>query len=223
MAGKPKTLRRRDFIRMGAAGGCAMASAGLPEFLFANQHPHPHADSYGQLDRNMYVHNMEVHGHLFQGTWRNEEIEMMAIGERRFLFQQAAVVEVTNPLEPKIISEGAFVGEGDIQLAFNKSLGKWILIASADVPSTSSHPDAFNGKYDDPSLIDKLLKRPGLRGIRIYDASDPNDIELLSKWSTDQLDPEREIQTGAGTAHNFYNGGRYAYLVCGFVHSYTHM
>ena len=208
---------------MGAASGCAIASAGLPKFLFANQHPHPHADSIGELDRNMYVHNMEVHGHLFGGTRRNEEMEMMAIGERRFLFQQTAVVEVTNPLQPKIISEGTYVGGGDIQLAFNKSVGKWILIASSDVPSTSSHPDAYNGKYDDPSLIDKLLKRPGLRGVRIYDATDPQYIRLLSKWSCDRLDPEREIQTGAGTAHNFYSGGRYAYLDAGFDNSFTHM
>jgi len=223
MTRKLNALRRRDFIRMSAAGGCAIAGAGLPKVLFANQHPHPHASSYGQLDRNLYLDNVQVHGHLFAGQRRNEEIEMMAIGERRFLFQQTAVVEVTNPLEPRILSEGTFVGEGDIQLAFNKSLGKWILIASADVPSTSSHPGAFNAKYDDPSMIDKLLARPGLRGVRIYDATDPTNIRLLSKWSTDQLDPERDIQTGAGTAHNFYSGGRYAYLDAGFDNTFTHM
>jgi len=223
MIRKRNTLPRREFIRMGAAGGCALAGAGLPGFLFANQHPHPRADSLKYLDRNTYVHNMDVHGHLFAGERRNGEMEMMAIGDRRFLFQQATVIEITNPLQPKIINKEAYIGDGDIQLAFNKSLRKWILISSADVPSTSSHPGAFNGKYDDPSLIDKDINLPGLRGVRIYDATDPTDIRLLSKWSCDQLDPDREIQTGAGTAHNFYSGGRYAYLDAGFDNSFTHM
>lgn len=223
MIRKMNALGRRDFIRMGAASGCAIAGAGLPSFLLANQHPHPHPGSIDHLDRKMYVDNMEVHGHLFAGQKRNQEIEMMAIGERRFLFQQTAVIDVTNPLEPKIISEGTYVGDGDIQLAYNQSLGKWILITSADVPSTSSHPGAFNGKYDDPSLIDKDIELPGLRGVRVYDATDPTDIRLLSKWSCDQLDPERELQTGSGTAHNFYSGGRYAYLDAAFDNSFIHM
>lgn len=220
---KPKLLRRRDFIRMSAASGCAIAGTGLPGRLLANQHPHPHPGSIGELDRKLYIDNMEVHGHLFPGVKRNDEIEMMAIGERRFLFQQTAVIEVTNPIEPKVLSEGTYVGDGDIQLAFNQSLGKWILITSADVASTSSHPGAFNGKYDDPSLIEKVIQTRGLRGVRIYDATDPADIRLLSKWSCDRLDPEREIQTGSGAAHNFYSGGKYAYLDAGFDNSFTHM
>ena len=208
---------------MGAASGCAIAGAGLPQLLLANQHPHPHSHSIDHLDRNLYVHNMEVHGHLFEGQRRNAEIEMMAIGERRFLLQQTAVIEVTDPLQPKVISEDSYIGGGDIQLGYNKSLHKWILLTSADVPSTSSHADAYNGKYDDPSLIERAIRMRGLRGVRIYDATDPTAIELLSKWSCDQLEPEREIQTGAGTGHNFYSGGQFAYLDAGFDNRFTHM
>jgi len=216
-------MRRRDFMRMGAAGGCLLAGTSLPKILLANQHPHPHDHSLDYLDRNTYVHNMQVHGHLFPGTVRNDEIEMMAIGKRRFLFQQACIIDVTDPLHPELVSENSYIGDGDIQLAYNRGLGKWILITSADVPSTSSHPGAINGKYDDPSLIDRCINLPGLRGVRIYDATNPEDVRLLSKWSCDQLDPDRELQTGSGTAHNFYSGGRYAYLDAAFDNSFTHM
>jgi hypothetical protein len=223
MSSKRTGLARRDFIRMGAAGGCMLAAGGLPGLLRANQHPHPHPGSLDHLDRNTYIHNMQVRGHLFPGQRRNEEIEMMAIGERRFLFQQATVIEVTHPLEPKVLKEEAYVGEGDIQLAFNSSLGRWILVTSADVPSTSSHPGADHGKYDDPALIEKVIQTRGLRGVRIYDATNPTDIRLLSKWSCDQLDPERELQTGSGAAHNFYSGGKYAYLDCAFDNSFINV
>jgi hypothetical protein len=148
---------------------------------------------------------------------------MMAIGERRFLFQQATVIEVTDPLRPKVISENAYVGDGDIQLAFNQSLGQWILVSSADVPSTSSHPGADDGKYDDPSMIEKVINMQGLRGVRIHDATDPTDIRLLSKWSCDQLDPDRKIQTGSGAEHSFYSGGKYAYLDTAFDNSFVHV
>ena len=220
---KRNTLMRRDFIKLGAAGGYALAAAGWPQRLFANQHPSPHPGSLDHLDRNMYMHNMTLHQHLLQGTTRNQEIEMMAIGERRFLFQQASIIEVTDPLQPVVINDAAYEGDGDIQLAYNRSLQKWILISSADVPSTSSHPGADHGKYDDPALVDKVVRTPGLRGVRIFDASDPTDVRLLSKWSCDQLDPERELQTGSGSAHNFYSGGKFAYLDAAFDNSFVHM
>jgi len=48
--------------------------------------------------------------------------------------------------------------------------------------------------------------------VRFYDASDPYDIKLLSKFSTDLGDPARKLQTGGGTHRNYYDGGQYAYL-----------
>ncbi len=218
-----KSLHRREFIRFGAAAGLALAAPGNGGKLRANQHPHPHEHSLDHLDRNMYVHNMQVHTHLFPGTRRNDEIEMMAIGERRYLFQQETVIDVTDPLQPKVVSEGSFAGSGDIQLAYNGAIGKWILVSSADVPPTSSHPGAFNAKYDDPAMIERSISMPGLRGVYVYDATDPVRVRLLSRWSCDEGDPEREIQTGSGTAHNFYSGGRYAYLDTGFDNSFVHM
>ncbi len=58
----------------------------------------------------------------------------------------------------------------------------------------------------------KTKQGPGLRGIRIWDATDPVNIVLLSEFSTDGGDPKRKIQAGSGTHRNYYDGGDYAYL-----------
>jgi len=203
------TIGRRGFVK---AGTGALAGFHIIGTAQANQHPAPRPTSLKYLDRNTYVHNMKVHGHLFAGRNRTDEIEMMAIGNRRFLFQQTAVIEVTDPLNPKVLGEGLHLGEEDIQLAYNKSLGKWILITSSAVPGSSSSASALRGKYDNPALIDENVQMKGLRGVWIYDATDPTNLQLLSKWSCDKGDPERELQTGSGAFHNYYDGGKYAYL-----------
>jgi len=74
------------------------------------------------------------------------------------------------------------------------------------------HGERPNGKYDDPSLIEKTKQGTGLRGIRIWDATDPANIVLLSEFSTDGGDPKRKVQAGSGTHRNYYDGGDYAYL-----------
>ena len=42
-----------------------------------------------ELDQNSYVHQMEVLAHHFPGANRPGKMQMMAIGERRYLFQLA--------------------------------------------------------------------------------------------------------------------------------------
>ena len=77
-------FNRRDFIKAGAAaGGIALAGA-----AGANRHPAPRPTSLQYLDRNMYRKNTDVLAHYGQGQHRGGKMQMMAIGERRFIFQQ---------------------------------------------------------------------------------------------------------------------------------------
>src|SRR5438034_1143046 len=213
------TLKRTTLVRVGVA---SLAVAALSGSAFANQHPHPHKGSLDYLDRNSYAHNMRVLGVFQLGEERGHKLQMMAIGPRRFILQNGDVIDVSDPRVPKLVKPGAFRGS-QLQVAFNKKLGKWILITGASSPITSTTATAPNGKYDDPSLIDKTKQGQGLRGIRIWDATDPTNIGLLSEFSTDGGDPKRKVQTGSGTHRNYYDGGDYAYLDTAPDDSFTHM
>lgn len=229
MKQKTAEMRRRDFLKRGAAiVGGAVSAAGMAGPAFANRHPHPNPGSIDYLDREMYVHNMTVHGHLMppnnshrNGIWRSSGKEqMMARGNRRFMFGGGYVYDLTDPLKPEVISDGAYRG-GQVQLAFNRDLGKWILMTGASAGSTSATAGKPGGKYAYPEKIEGSFKRRGLRGVRFYDVTDPENIKLLSEWSCDQGDPSRELQTGGGTHRNFYSGGKYAYLDTAPDNSFT--
>src|SRR6266446_4246242 len=213
------TLTRTTLVRVGVA---SLAVAALSGSAFANQHPHPHKGSLDYLDRNSYAHNMRVLGVFQLGEERGHKLQMMAIGPRRFILQNGDVIDVSDPRVPKLVKPGAFRGS-QLQVAFNKKLGKWILITGASSPITSTTATAPNGKYDDPSLIEKTKQGPGLRGIRIWDATDPVNIVLLSELSTDGGDPKRKVQAGSGTHRNYYDGGDYAYLDTAPYDSFTNM
>jgi hypothetical protein len=208
---------RRDFLRQAVSvGGVAMTTAGVTTSTLANRHPHPHETSLDYLDRNTYIDKMEVHGHFVANNdnpliGAAPKANMMAIGEQRFLFKGGFVWDITDPVNAHVINAGGF-RTFQLQLAYNHKLGKWILMTGHSAPITSSHPNAPNGKYDDPSLIESSINAPGLRGIKLWDATDPSDLKLLSEWSCDQGDPGRTIQTGAGTHRDYYDGGKYAYL-----------
>src|SRR2546430_10983583 len=212
-------LKRSTLVRVGVA---ALALAALAGGAFANQHPHPHKGSLEYLDRNSYAKNMRVLGVFQLGEERGHKLQMMAIGARRFILQNGDVIDVSDPRAPKLVKHGAFRGS-QLQVAFNKKLGKWILITGASSPITSTTATAPNGKYDDPSLIEKTQQGPGLRGIRIWDATDPANTILLSEFSTDGGDPKRKVQAGSGTHRNYYDGGDYAYLDTAPDDSFTHM
>jgi len=221
--GKSNGISRRNFLKLGvAAGGLVVAG---PEWIgtaLANRHPHPRPTSITYLDRNMYRKNTDVLAHFGPGEQRGGKMQMMAIGTRRFLFQQGDVIEVTEPLKPKMLNKGGYVGN-QLQVAYNAKLGKWILMTGAGVAGTFSTPQWPNGKYDNPELIKQNINQKGLRGVRFYDTSDPAKIAPLSEWSCDQGDPKREIQTGSGTHRNYYDGGQYAYLDTAPDNSFTHM
>ncbi|MDB5364580.1 MAG: hypothetical protein JWM77_507, partial [Rhodospirillales bacterium] len=155
------------------------------------------------LEQRSYIRNMQVLARHFPGEVRNWKMQMMTVGERRFLAQSRDVLtakgwetigqllDVTDPLKPRVVSDNVWSGEMQVQLAYNKAARKWLLI--------SSHGT-------------RTLAEPGLRGIRITDVTDPASPRLLSEFSVDGGDPRREVQTGKGPHRNWYDGGRYAYL-----------
>lgn len=217
-------LHRRELLKgtaaLLAATGAA-GSIGLARRALANKHPHPHAGSLDFLDPETYRKNCEVHAH-FHGGGRAGKSQMMARGARRFIFAAGQVWEVTEARRPTLIDDKAFIGS-QVQLAYNGRIGKWILITNAAPPPTSATPNAPHGKYDDPRLVDNSRYAAGLRGIRVYDATDPESLRLLSKWSCDQGDPDRAVQTGGGTHRNYYDGGKYAYLDAAPDNSFINM
>lgn len=81
---------RRQFLKHAAAGaGLAVASTAVP--AFADHHPHPTPNSLTYLDRRMYISNMEVLAHIEPNTRRGGKLQMMAIGNRRYLIQQGDI------------------------------------------------------------------------------------------------------------------------------------
>lgn len=182
--------------------------------VLANAHPHPRSDSIQFLDQNTYIRNMAVRAHL-GGPDRRWKLQIWAQGKNRYLFQggkpSGNVIDVTDPLNPQVIAENAFLGR-QIQLAFNKNIDKWILMTGSAPPLIRATPRYPHGKWDDPTAFERVRDFRGLRGVRFYDATDPLKIVLLSEFSTDLGDPARELQTGGGSHRDYYDGGRYAYL-----------
>jgi len=110
-------------------------------------------------------------------------MQLMPAGSRRYLFQQGDVIDISDVRKPVMFNKGGFEG-GQVQVAYNKNLKKWILMTGAQTPITDSTPEAPMGKYDDPHLDDKRKNFKGLRGVRFYDATDPSKIAKLSEFST---------------------------------------
>lgn len=218
-----KKILRREVLTGGAAILSSLAMGGTATRLaLANNHPHPHQGSLDYLDPATYIDNCEVHLHLETARGLGGKSQMMAIGRRRLLFKHGSIWDVSDALHPELIDEGAWSGS-QLQLAYNHKVKKWILMTSASPRPTSSTPEAPNGKYGDPRLIDNSRYHTGLRGVRIYDASIPEDIRLMSMWSCDQGDPTRAAQTGGGTHRNYYDGGRFAYLDAAPDNSFINM
>jgi len=218
-------IERRDFLKQGSAVAGVAAVMGAGGVAEANNHPNPNPGSMQGLDYNTYTSNCEVIAHY---TFKSSlppnpaahaapgnvpvagKSNMWAKGKQRFLVMGGTVLDVTEPKKAALVKEGAF--QGGTQLAYNPKLKKWVNMTSAFNVITSSRPDAPRGRHDDPALAERALAREGLRGVRLYDATDPSNAKLLSEWSCDQGDPTRKVQTGGGTHRNWYRGGQYAYL-----------
>lgn len=212
-------IDRRKLIKMAAAGMGGIATSGLFGGAVLGDIIHPHESSLKELDKNEYISRFKFHTNI---DVHGGKTQMMSIGPRRFLFVARTVIEVTNPLKPVIIKRNAYQGS-QIQVAYNEKAGKWIMIANASAPLTLATNERRLGKYQDPFIIPRNMVAPGLRGVRIYDVSDPFDIKLLSEWSCDQGDPKRPVQTGGGTHRNTYDGGKYAYLCAAPDNNFIHM
>src|SRR5262245_8244649 len=119
---------RREVIKLGAVtAGLAVGSAVSATPALGNRHPHPRPTSLPYLDRNMYRKNADVLARLEPGEERGAKMQMMAIGARRFLFSRGDVIDVTEPLRPRMLNKRGYIG-GQLQLAYNGKLGKWILM-----------------------------------------------------------------------------------------------
>ncbi|HZC66330.1 MAG TPA: hypothetical protein VE545_07135, partial [Candidatus Dormibacteraeota bacterium] len=201
---------RREFIRTAAGAGLALAGSSVA--AWADHHGHPTPNSISYLDRRTYIRNMELLSQVL-GQGRNGKMQMMSVGNRRYIFQQGDVIDVSDVRKPMIYNKGGFEGY-QVQVAYNKNLKKWILMTGAQTPITDSTPEAPMGKYDDPHLDDKRKNYKGLRGVRFYDCTDPSKIVKLSEFSTGA--------TGQGTHRNYYDGGKYAYLDTAPDETYMH-
>jgi len=158
------------------------------------------------LDRREYAHRLEVLAHHYPGTNRPGKMQMMALGDRRYLFQlmfpagewdflraQGQILDVSDPMAPVVVNEDAFLGFS-INLAWHAPSRRWVLMESL---TTFGAPARW---------------APGLRGVRFIDVTDPENPDAISAYSTDGGDPERIWQGGSGTHRDYWDGGRYAYL-----------
>jgi hypothetical protein len=218
-AKEPSTLSRRDLLKnsatalmAAAAGGLAGTlglrgqSSGLYTSSLPPELPLP-MGSLMYLDRKQYIHNMEIVSHLSGSTISGGEplMVMWAKGKQRLLPAGGGFVDVSDPKNPTVLNKGVIKGPGCV--AYNTKLKKWIMMATAAQPLTGAVPEYPHGQYD-KELLDKVLAYKGLRGIRTYDITDPTKPNLLQEFSTGEK--------GNGTHHNFYDGGKYAYLDCGW-------
>jgi hypothetical protein len=159
------------------------------------------------LDRKQYIHNMEMHAHLAGASISSGEplMVMWAKGRQRLLPGSRGFVDISEGKNPVIIETGSTRPGGAV--VYNTKLKKWIMMTSAGRPLTAANPEHPYGQYD-KALREEILNYKGLRGIRTYDVTDPRKPVLLQEFSTGER--------GGGTHHNFYDGGKYAYLDAGW-------
>lgn len=161
------------------------------------------------LDRKEYIHNMKVISYLPGAMAATAEpmLNMWAKGSRRLLpIAGGGFMDITNPRKPEVVNRHAYEGFLCV-VVYNTKLKKWILVGAAAAPITSATPQYPHGQYN-PEYRQKSISYKGLRGIRTYDVTNPEKPQLLQEFSTGE--------TGNGTHMNFYDGGRYAYLDCGW-------
>lgn len=166
------------------------------------------------LDQKQYISNMKIISHLPEHSTAGGEplMAMWAKGRQRLLPSGSGWVDVSDPTKPTFISTGTSRIGGCV--AYNTTLKKWLMVATATEPHAERTPKAPFGQFD-PEVHRRLQSYTGLRGIRVYDITNPVEPSLLSEFSTGK--------TGVGTHMNFYDGGRYAYLDAGWTDKLVHV
>jgi hypothetical protein len=159
------------------------------------------------LDPNQYTHNMEIHAHLPGVRFTSGEplVVMYAKGSQRLLPGGSGFLDISDGRKP-VLMETPNVRAGGA-VAYNANLKKWIMMTSAGRPLSGANPKFPLGQHH-PEYRDKILNWEGHRGIRTYDITNPAKPVLLQEFSTGKR--------GGGTHHNFYDGGKYAYLDAGW-------
>ena len=160
------------------------------------------------IDKGQYLQNFEIVSFVKGPRIRAGEplMVMWAKGPQRLIPAGGGWLDVTDPKNPVVVplkKEGSVGG----CVAYNTRLKKWLAVTSAGQPNTSANPQYPYGRYH-KEYFDKQTSHQGLRGIRVWDVTDPVQPNLLCEFSTGK--------TGSGTHHNFYDGGKYAYLDAGF-------
>ncbi len=212
-------LTRRSLLKNTAGAIVGAAAAGLTGALGARaqvqglytynappEFPLP-LGSLTYLDQKQYIHNMEIIAHLPGSSISGGEplMAMWARGKQRLLPAAGGFVDVSDAKNPVVMNKGVTRGPGTV--TYNTKLKKWIMMCTAAQPLSGAVPEFPHGQYD-KELRDQVLAFKGLRGIRNYDITDPTKPNLLQEFNTGEK--------GNGTHHNFYDGGQYAYLDCGW-------
>lgn len=161
--------------------------------------------SLNYLDRNEYIHNMEIISYTPGVTFSAGEplMNMYAKGRQRLIPANGGWLDISEPRNPVRI-ETADSGRGCV--AYNTNLKKWIKMRPHGAPITGSRPEYPRGQYH-PEEVARSTGYDGLRGISTWDITDPFNPVLLDEFGW---------PTGKGTHHNWYDGGRYAYLSAGW-------
>ncbi len=164
--------------------------------------------SLSYIDKKQYIHNMEIVSHISGASISGGEplMVMWAKGKQRLLPSGGDFVDVSEAKNPLLLNKKR-VTMGGGPVVYNNKLKKWVMMCTAAQPLTGATPEFPHGQYD-KELRDKVLAYKGLRGIRNYDVTDPTKPNMLQEYNTGAK--------GNGTHHNFYDGGKYAYLDCGW-------
>jgi LVIVD repeat len=211
-----KDLSRRALLRGAAGAALGVAATALTGVraqvggLYTSNEPPKLPLPLGSLtylDRKQYIHNMEIISHISGSTLSGGEplMAMWARGKQRLLPAGGGFVDVSDAKKPQVMNQRVIQGNGTV--TYCTKLKKWIMMCTAAQPLTSQTPEYPHGQYD-KELREKVLAYKGLRGIRTYDITDPMKPNLLQEFNTGVK--------GNGTHHNFYDGGQYAYLDCGW-------
>jgi hypothetical protein len=220
LAGMGKGFSRRSLLKsvVGAAVGAAAAgfvgatnSRAQVQGLYTSNTPPEIPLPLGSLtflDKKQYIHNMEIISHLpGAGISGGEPLMVMwAKGKQRLLPAGGDFIDISEAKNPAALNKKRVI-EGGGAVVYNTKLKKWIMMCTAAQPLTGANIQYPHGQYD-KELRDKVLAYKKLRGIRNYDITDPTKPNMLQEYNTGEK--------GNGTHHNFYDGGKYAYLDCGW-------
>ncbi|OZI67277.1 LVIVD repeat-containing protein [Bordetella genomosp. 11] len=166
------------------------------------------AGALDYLDRNQYISNMEVidfFPSIKLTIFGDEHSCMWAKGSRRLIAFQGGWVDITDPRRATVIPEPDLATFQSC--VYNTKLRKWIRVVAHQMPLTPGTMQYPRGKYHE-EYAKKAIGDPGFRGIKTYDVTNPEKPVLLNEFETGK--------TGHGVHLPFYDGGRYAYLACGW-------